>query len=54
MNWKAVFAGFAAAKFPGPYSLHLEYKASDELAAMARDLSYVQKLLLAAYEIEVE
>jgi L-ribulose-5-phosphate 3-epimerase len=49
VDWERVFAGFAAAKFPGPYSLHLEYQASDELAAMARDLKYVQKRLKAAY-----
>ncbi len=52
VDWERVFAGFAAAKFPGPYSLHLEYQTPDELAAIARDLEYVRKRLGIAYAVE--
>jgi sugar phosphate isomerase/epimerase len=49
VDWNRVFAGFAAAKFAGPYSLHLEYEARDELAAMAKDLEVVKKQIDIAY-----
>ena len=51
VNWAQVFALLASARFSGPISLHLEYNASDELAAIARDLAFVKKQVAAAYGV---
>ncbi|HOL72734.1 MAG TPA: sugar phosphate isomerase/epimerase family protein [Bryobacteraceae bacterium] len=49
VNWPKVFAALASARFAGPLSLHVEYHADDELAAMARDVAFIRKQLAAAY-----
>ncbi|MBI3684140.1 MAG: sugar phosphate isomerase/epimerase [Acidobacteria bacterium] len=49
VDWPAVFGMLAKARFPGPVSLHLEYQAADERAAMAKDLEYLRKQVRAAY-----
>ena len=49
VDWTAVFRTFAAARFTGPLSLHIEYKASDELAAIQRDFEFLKKAVAAAY-----
>lgn len=49
VNWPKVFQAFAAARFTGPMSLHVEYEPKDELAAIARDLEFIKKLVDAAY-----
>ncbi|MBI3697364.1 MAG: sugar phosphate isomerase/epimerase [Acidobacteria bacterium] len=49
VQWPKVFAMLAAARFTGPISLHLEYDAADELAAIARDLEFTEKRVAAAY-----
>jgi sugar phosphate isomerase/epimerase len=51
VQWQQVFALLAAARFSGPISLHLEYEAADELAAIARDLAFVKKQVAAAYSM---
>jgi len=49
VKWPQVFALLASARFSGPISLHLEYQAADEMAAIARDLAFVKKQVAAAY-----
>jgi sugar phosphate isomerase/epimerase len=49
VNWPKVFQSLAAAKFTGPLSLHIEYNPKDELAAITRDLAWVEKQVDAAY-----
>jgi sugar phosphate isomerase/epimerase len=49
VDWQRVFAGFAAAKFQGPLTLHVEYEPKDELAAIANDFAFVRKHVTAAY-----
>jgi sugar phosphate isomerase/epimerase len=51
VDWAKVFAAFAAAGFNGPFSVHLEYKAQDEIAAIARELAFVKKQLAIAYGV---
>ena len=49
VQWPKVFSMLAAARFSGPISLHLEYDAADEIAAIARDLDFLKKQVAAAY-----
>jgi sugar phosphate isomerase/epimerase len=49
VEWPRVFAAFAAARFTGPMSLHVEYNPSDELAAIAQDLAFIKQQVRAAY-----
>lgn len=49
VDWPAVFRILAAARYSGPISLHIEYNATDELAAIAKDYEFTRKLLTAAY-----
>ena len=39
----------AAARFNGPISLHMEYEAADERAAIARDFAFLRKQVDVAY-----
>lgn len=43
VNWPEVFPLLREAHFNGPLSLHVEYEARDDLAAIARDLAFVKK-----------
>jgi L-ribulose-5-phosphate 3-epimerase len=49
VDWSAVFRTFAAARFTGPLSLHIEYNPADELAAIAKDFEFLKKAVAAAY-----
>ena len=49
VNWAEVFKSFAAARFTGPLSLHVEYDPADELAAIAKDLAFIKKQVAEAY-----
>jgi L-ribulose-5-phosphate 3-epimerase len=49
VDWDRVFAAFAAAKFYGPMSLHVEYEPKDEMEAIARDFAFLKKKVAAAY-----
>ena len=49
VNWPKVFSMLATARFAGPISLHLEYDAADEPAAIGRDLEFTKKQVTAAY-----
>ncbi len=51
VDWTRVFAAFAAARFTGPISLHVEYNPPDELAAIAQDLAFIKKQVRAAYGV---
>jgi len=51
VDWPRVFASFAAARFTGPMSLHVEYNPKDELAAIAQDLAFIQKQVSVAYGV---
>lgn len=42
VDWQSFFRTLASARFTGPISIHQEYKAQDELAAMAKDLEFVR------------
>jgi len=49
VDWATVLGMFAKAKFTGPLSIHLEYHASDEQAAIAKDLEFLRKQVKQAY-----
>jgi sugar phosphate isomerase/epimerase len=49
VDWAQVFRTLAKGGFTGPVSLHLEYPAPDEHAAIAKDLEYMRKQIKAAY-----
>ena len=51
VEWNKVFSMFAAARFVGPISLHIEYDTADELAAIARDFAFAKKQIAAAYGV---
>ena len=50
VDWPKVFSTFAASRFTGPLTLHLEYEPKDELAAIAKDYEFVRKQLAVAYK----
>lgn len=45
VDWGQVFTSLKLSHFTGPITLHLEYHAADELAAIAKDLEYLKKLI---------
>src|SRR5712692_2542438 len=49
VNWPKFFSILAAARFSGPISLHMEYEAADERAAIARNFAFLRKQVDAAY-----
>jgi len=49
VRWPEVFSELRAARFAGPISLHMEYEAADEIAAIARDLAFLRKQVNDAY-----
>jgi L-ribulose-5-phosphate 3-epimerase len=49
VDWKKFFGMLAAVRFTGPITLHLEYDASDERAAIARDLEFMKRQVAQAY-----
>ncbi|HVP46665.1 MAG TPA: sugar phosphate isomerase/epimerase family protein [Bryobacteraceae bacterium] len=49
VRWPEVFATLQKARFGGPISLHMEYEAADEIAAIARDFAFLRKQVDAAY-----
>lgn len=49
VQWPKFFSMLAAARFAGPLSLHIEYDAPDELAAIARDFEFVKKQVATAF-----
>jgi L-ribulose-5-phosphate 3-epimerase len=49
VNWPKFFSMLATARFSGPISLHMEYEAADERAAIARDFEFLRKQVTAAY-----
>jgi sugar phosphate isomerase/epimerase len=50
VDWPRVFATFAAAKFTGPLSLHVEYgDPKDELPNIVKDYDFIRKQVNAAY-----
>jgi sugar phosphate isomerase/epimerase len=49
VDWPKFFAAFAASKFTGPLTLHVEYQTKDEMAAIAKDYAYIRKLVDASY-----
>jgi sugar phosphate isomerase/epimerase len=42
VDWDAFFRILAQSHFTGPISIHYEYKAKDDLAAMTKDLEFVK------------
>jgi Xylose isomerase-like TIM barrel. len=49
VQWGEAFRAFARAGFSGPVSLHVEYHNSDELAAIARDLAFMKRVVAETY-----
>jgi len=47
VDWAKYFGMLARAGFEGPVSLHMEYKAQDERAAIARDAEFARKQIKA-------
>lgn len=49
VKWPQVLGAYAAARFTGPMSIHVEYEPHDEIPATARDLAFLKKQVAAAY-----
>lgn len=49
VDWQKFFLAFAASRFTGPLTLHVEYETKDELAAIAKDYEYIRKVMDSAY-----
>jgi sugar phosphate isomerase/epimerase len=49
VDWPKMFAAFKRSGFTGPLTLHVEYHAKDELAAIAKDCEFIKKQVAAAY-----
>lgn len=49
VDWKAVFGALAEAGFDGPVSLHIDHRPADEIAAITRDLAYLNGQIEAAW-----
>jgi len=49
VQWPEFFATLRTARFTGPISLHIEYEAADEIAAIERDFAFLRKQVHAAY-----
>lgn len=49
VDWKKVFARFAAGGFAGPLTIHTEYPTKDELQALADDGAVLRKIVDEAY-----
>lgn len=49
VNWPKVLAAYAAARFAGPMSIHVEYEPEDEIPATGRDIEFLKKQIAAAY-----
>ena len=49
VDWSRFFSILAEAKFTGPATLHFEYRASDELSAMQKDLDFARKQIALHY-----
>lgn len=49
VDWIGVFKAFAASRYSGPVSLHIEYESADEMAAIAKDLAYLKKVVAQTY-----
>ena len=49
VDWQKVFAAFAATRFTGPLTLHVEYETKDEMAAIAKDYAFIRTVMDAAY-----
>jgi sugar phosphate isomerase/epimerase len=49
VDWKLFFGILAEAKFAGPLSIHMEYRAQDEPGAMAKDVDFVRKQISQAF-----
>jgi sugar phosphate isomerase/epimerase len=49
VDWGALFAALARARFSGPLTLLLDYQPADRLEAIRRDLEFARKHLIAAY-----
>jgi sugar phosphate isomerase/epimerase len=49
VQWEKFFQALAAAQFTGPISLHVEYDAPDEMAAIAKDLEFLKRQVSKAF-----
>ena len=49
VDWQRFLAMLAASGFDGPVTMHMEYEATDERAAIARDFEFLKKHVEAAY-----
>jgi L-ribulose-5-phosphate 3-epimerase len=49
VDWPRFLKMLAASNFSGPVTLHIEYEADDERAAIARDFEFLKKQVDAAY-----
>jgi sugar phosphate isomerase/epimerase len=49
VDWGKLFAGLARARFTGPISVPLDYKPTDEMGAIHRDVAFLKKQVAAAY-----
>jgi sugar phosphate isomerase/epimerase len=49
VDWPKFFSLLAAARFAGPISLHLEYDAADEIAAIERDFEFLRRQVDSVY-----
>ena len=49
IDWKKFFSALAAANFAGPISLHMNYKAANDVNAMTKDLAFARSLVDGAW-----
>jgi sugar phosphate isomerase/epimerase len=49
VNWEKVLAAYAAARYAGPMSIHVEYEPKDEIGATQRDIAFLRKAVERAY-----
>ncbi len=49
VDWERFFSTLARNRFTGPVSLHVEYEAADEMAAISADFAFVKRMVDKAY-----
>lgn len=49
VDWERFFSILAKARFTGPISLHVEYEPADEMAAIAKDLEFMKRMVTKGY-----
>jgi sugar phosphate isomerase/epimerase len=54
VDWPAFFTALARARFSGPLTFRVDYRAENRLEAIRHDLEFARKQLNAAYQKEID